>query len=262
MDHEQEVEQEIQTKGLVAPRVTPADVDAAIDRVQYHVFQGTMKTVCEITLKNGFSVSGESACASPDNFDQQIGEQIAKRNAREEIWPLLGYALKEKLHMLNKVPPLMVDDPLYNLGEVQTYIGTKVVHAVPMTRQEYNDFRGWVLPVDEDGSDAGFLVQYTDGGKGNVPGFSGYISWSPSDVFLGSYGLIGSPEPTLPKTFLDRMREERDALNEKREKLKQFVDSEKFNELEFMDRELLVIQHNHMVHYLETLDMRIARAAG
>lgn len=61
----------------------------------------------------------------------------------------------------------------------QSYIGTKIVLLTPMTRLEYNQYRGWQLPADEDGSDEGYLVEYTDGGKPNDPRHAGYISWSP-----------------------------------------------------------------------------------
>lgn len=67
------------------------------------------------------------------------------------------------------------------------YIGTKIVIAEPMTRLAYNQFRGWTVPSNEDGSDEGYLVEYTDGGKPNVEGRAGYISWSPKDVFERSY---------------------------------------------------------------------------
>lgn len=60
-----------------------------------------------------------------------------------------------------------------------TYIGTKLVKLFPMNRQEYNDYRGWTLPADENGSDEGYLVEYTDGGKPNDTRHEGYISWSP-----------------------------------------------------------------------------------
>lgn len=70
---------------------------------------------------------------------------------------------------------------------MQTYIGTKLVKAKPMTRQEYNDYRGWQLPADEDGDDDGFLVEYVDGGKSNRRVHAGYISWSPADVFNRAY---------------------------------------------------------------------------
>lgn len=67
------------------------------------------------------------------------------------------------------------------------HYGTKKIIASPMTRQAYNSYRGWALPDDEDGSDAGYLVEYVDGGASNHPDHAGYISWSPSDVFERSY---------------------------------------------------------------------------
>lgn len=67
------------------------------------------------------------------------------------------------------------------------YKGVKYVLATPMNRRDYNDLRGWTLPEDEDGDDEGYLVKYTDGGKPNVEGFNGYISWSPKDVFERAY---------------------------------------------------------------------------
>lgn len=69
----------------------------------------------------------------------------------------------------------------------QTYIGTKLIHAEPMTRQAYNDFRGWTLPADEDGTDEGYLVEYLDGGKPNTEMYAGYISWSPKEQFEKAY---------------------------------------------------------------------------
>lgn len=72
---------------------------------------------------------------------------------------------------------------------MDTYIGTKLVKATPMTRLAYNDYRGWTLPTDEDGNDPGFLVEYVDGGRANHPDHEGYISWSPADVFEKSYRL-------------------------------------------------------------------------
>lgn len=70
---------------------------------------------------------------------------------------------------------------------MKQYIGTKVINAKPMTRQEYNDFRGWTVPADENPSDEGFLVEYVDGGKANTSEYSGYVSWSPKDVFERAY---------------------------------------------------------------------------
>ncbi len=91
------IEAEIVTKGLTAPRVTLEQIEAAILDEQYALFGGTL-TVCVITLRNGFMVTGESACASPENFNEQLGCQIARENAREKIWALEGYLLRSKLH--------------------------------------------------------------------------------------------------------------------------------------------------------------------
>ncbi len=108
------IEREIQAKGLTAPRVTMADIEAAIASEHYftaregcegacggnggpyHVSLGLL-TFCVLVLKNGFSVTGESACASPENFDAAIGRKIARENAKQKLWPLLGYALKNRL---------------------------------------------------------------------------------------------------------------------------------------------------------------------
>lgn len=80
-----------------APRVTPTDIDNAVKSEQFHVFPDTCLTVCVLTLDNGFTVTGESACASPANFNKDIGERVARENAKQKIWPLLGFRLKDRL---------------------------------------------------------------------------------------------------------------------------------------------------------------------
>lgn len=116
-----EIEQEIQAKGLTAPRVTPADIEVNIVAETYFtaaeggigarithdgVYQGQgeihhdslgLLTFCVLVLKNGFTVTGESACASPENFDAEIGRKIARQNALAKVWPLMGYELRSKL---------------------------------------------------------------------------------------------------------------------------------------------------------------------
>lgn len=92
---ELEIEQEIREKGLTAPRLTPKLIDECIIGEDYHVFEKHSLTVCCLTLKNGFSVTGESACVSIDNFDANIGRKIARENARAKIWALEGYLLKQ-----------------------------------------------------------------------------------------------------------------------------------------------------------------------
>lgn len=132
---EQSTEAAIVEAGKTAPRVTPADIDAAIASEHYftaqHGVEGAMArlelhqsyadtdtlkqpvprpsfeslrllTFCVIVLRNGFTVTGESACASPENFDPQIGRDIARKNAREKIWLLEGYLLKERLHQTTR----------------------------------------------------------------------------------------------------------------------------------------------------------------
>lgn len=96
------IESEIQSKGLNAPRLTPQLIDNTIIAEQYHVFPGTTLTVCALTLRNGFQVTGESAAASPANFDEAIGRKIARDNARNKIWALEGYLLRQRLY---DVPP-------------------------------------------------------------------------------------------------------------------------------------------------------------
>lgn len=100
--NEQDLELEIKQKGLDAPRLTPALIDAAIVGEDYHVFPNTTLTVCCLTLRNGFTVTGESAAASPENFDREIGKKVARDNARNKIWQLEGYLLKEKLYTQSK----------------------------------------------------------------------------------------------------------------------------------------------------------------
>jgi len=114
---EQQIEQEIQSKNLNAPRITPEHIDLKIKAVYYsNPLQGVdiataresgdywsllCLTFCTIVLENGFTVTGESACASPDNFDEAVGQKIAYDNARNKIWQLEGYLLKEYLHKQN-----------------------------------------------------------------------------------------------------------------------------------------------------------------
>lgn len=178
MSTDQQIESEIQAKGLTAPRITPADIEANIASEHYftaadgaravtsemvdrflswklpqnfhpdsfisfdrekhdawggypnswptgtnlltaeqakamleHVLQPqpeqqalSLLTFCVLVLRNGFTVTGESACASPENFDAEIGRKIARQNAVAKIWPLMGYELRSKLHAMQ--PPL------------------------------------------------------------------------------------------------------------------------------------------------------------
>ena len=93
---DKQIEKEIQSKNLNAPRLTPEIIESKIKKCEFHILTEVL-TVCVITLENGFTVTGESACASPQNFDKELGEKIAKKNAVDKIWMLEGYLLKQKL---------------------------------------------------------------------------------------------------------------------------------------------------------------------
>lgn len=119
MSFDKEIEAEIVEKGLAAPRVTLDHIESTITGEHYftawegrtganmespevrpHENQKVLETLtfCVLSLRNGFMVTGESACASPENFDAEIGRKIARDNAVQKIWALEGYLLKEKLH--------------------------------------------------------------------------------------------------------------------------------------------------------------------
>lgn len=115
--NDNEIEKEIQDKNLTAPRVTPDDIETNIVKEVYFTAadgiaglaartgdnsvvintEHSLLTFCVITLRNGFTLTGESACVSPENFDAEIGCKIARQNAIEKIWPLMGYELKQRL---------------------------------------------------------------------------------------------------------------------------------------------------------------------
>lgn len=78
------------------PRILPADIEAAI-KLENYLVDGTL-TICVLTLQNGFKVTGESACADPANFNAAKGAELARKAACEKIWPLLGYALRDRLY--------------------------------------------------------------------------------------------------------------------------------------------------------------------
>ena len=124
MSTDTQIEQEIQAKGLTAPRITPADIEAAIASEHYFIAADAIDdrlntttihrdgldgyihpslevlTFCVLVLRNGFTVTGESACASPENFNAEIGRKIARENAVAKVWPLMGYELRTHLHAM------------------------------------------------------------------------------------------------------------------------------------------------------------------
>lgn len=112
------IEAELVAKGLTAPRVTPDDIEANIASEHYFtamdgivgaagcpsIVAGTpvrspldLLTLCVLVLKNGFTVIGQSACASPENFNEAIGKRLARADAVDKLWPLMGYELRSRL---------------------------------------------------------------------------------------------------------------------------------------------------------------------
>jgi hypothetical protein len=199
--------------GARGERVTLADVEAAI--ISEHFFtarQGAraaaldaavengqipdtsflsedlgLLTICVLRLWNGFTVLGQSACADPKNFDPVIGKRLAKIDAVGKMWALMGYELKSRMARDERLVGGALVDPQPGF---QAYIGTKVINATPATRLGYNQLRGWKMPPDENPNDDGYIVEYTDRIVENpphVPGFKGYVSWSPKEVFERAY---------------------------------------------------------------------------
>ena len=294
-------EQELAAKAT-GRRVTLADVEAAIASASYfragqaadnaarlgqsvHLELDDFNalqclTFCVLTLKNGFTVTGQSACADPNNYNEEIGQRIAREDAVKKIWPLLGFGLREAMH---QEAALLATCPFSPQEGMAVYIGTKVVYATPMSRAVYNDFRGWTMPADEQ-DDEGYLVEYADGGRANVDGYLGYISWSPKDVFERSYRAVGqavstsasesepapgpkgegardpAQEEKKEESWVDRLQAEFAELHERCIKLERFFETPAYEEVDPEDAKLLLEQYRHMVGYHGTLSVRLMRA--
>lgn len=153
-----------------AERVTQKDVNDAIVRTEYlNAGPNGLLTVCVLTLWNGFTVLGQSACADPRNFDLSICRRLAHTDAVNKIWALMGYELKSRMERDQQLLSGSTDAP----AGFQTFIGTKVVHALPATK---------------DGRD-GYSVVYAD--ARNPP----YTSWSPKEVFERAYRAVRPAAP-------------------------------------------------------------------
>ena len=191
--NDETIEKEIQAKGLNAPRITPADIEANIASEHYFtardgrrgaIADGTyvgrerpqfgeadldaldLLTFCVLVLRNGFTVTGESACASPENFNAEIGRKIARQNAVQKIWPLMGYALKEQLAAEAR-------------GDINHDIGWAVRQAkqgLRVTRRGWNAPGQWVtfsggaenLPADRFWAPANRAYAEENGGTASV----------------------------------------------------------------------------------------------
>ena len=206
---------------MEAQKLTLDDIQSKIESATYLNPVGTL-TIAILTLTNGYTVTGESACVNPADFDADLGKKIAYENAEKKVWMLEGYLRKEIAYRGSEplaAQPLILDTPAppeiptgtiaVNLPTVAVgphddmvpYLGVKIVNAKPMSRGVYVQLRGWDLPFDEDPADAGYLVEYTDAQRPNVTGFQGYVSWSPADVFMAAYSAL--PAPAADTTVVD-----------------------------------------------------------
>lgn len=234
------------------PRVTFDQLQANI--VGKKFLQHDLLTICILTLANGFTVLGQSACAVPGNFKLDVGQRLAEQDAQNKIWALMGYELKTKVALAMKAT-----GP--SNGEQTTYVGTKVIHAQPMDRRSYNVLRNWELPVNENGDDEGYLVEYPDQ-PANTDAYRGYVSWSPKDVFESAYekidlngdGALGG------MTWEVRLEIEATELKERIDKLEAFIDGELFNSIPENARNVLLDQKKVMDTYYSILSLRLLGA--
>ena len=191
--NDQAIEQEIQAKGLTAPRVTPADIEANIASEHYFtardgrrgaIADGTyvgrerpqfgeadlaaldLLTFCVLVLRNGFTVTGESACASPENFDAEVGRKIARQNAMQKIWPLMGYELRSQLAAEAR------GDVNHDIGWAvrQAKLGKRVTRAGWNAPGQWVTFSGGAenLPADRFWAPANRAYAEENGGSASV----------------------------------------------------------------------------------------------
>lgn len=153
-------------------------------------------------------------------------------------------------------PGVEVPKPVF---EEVVYTSHKQVKPCPMNRLDYNLFRGWELPADEDGTDEGYVVMYTDGGKPNVEGYPGYISWSPKKQFDEGYTEITTSNEV--STPIERLLEEKKELDTKIKKLFVFTRGEMKGVSE-AGTKLLIDQLAIMEPYSVILGKRIKLMGG
>lgn len=137
---------------------------------------------------------------------------------------------------------------------MKQYTGTKVVNAEPMTRQEYNDLRGWQVPDDENPSDDGFLIEDLDGSAPNTATHTGYVSWTPKDMFEKTY--LPSEHP------IDRMAIENLQLLDRLKALDSLLEKPQPKFISDKQWDLLQSQRAYMKGYFKVLDDRIEDMAA
>lgn len=239
-------EQEIQSI-TVAPRVTKQDVLDFIKSERY-LYSDTL-TFCVLTLENGFTVTGESACASLANYNKEIGDRLAKENATNKIWGLLGFELRSRLSLIEESGKPVGE--ILKVGSPVSYI-TKpdVVHVVPCTRQQYlklfpecTGYKGLDLETN------GYAVQFSG---------TDHAVWYGADHLLDRVD-IETGVRQKPETFLDRMQKEFDELEDRHDKLDAFIKGPNFSKIPDIEQEDLTVQRGAMHEYMVILARRIVR---
>jgi hypothetical protein len=268
----------------IAPRVTEDRIKAVIVGQTFARLTGTL-TVCVLTLANGFTVTGESACASPDNYDQDIGEYYARKDAERRIWPLEGYLLRQQLHdaTMPEIENLdATEQPGLEAGNANTRWRKKpvvitaitfdqlVAHGIELGAALVNgmpwsfDYNGH--PITHETDDC-YLIPTLEGtmnftrGDMLITGVKGEIYPCKLDIFAATYDPAeeqANQYADLPP-HMQRVAVERDELHERLAKLKTFIDGPTFASLS-EERQLdLVDQQAHMCAYLARLNIRLSR---
>lgn len=206
MTHKNVSEQELIENNPEAERVSLAMVNASIVGENYFNARQAadalgqpsgqaldLLTICVLTLWNGYTVVGKSACADPANYNEDIGRRLARTDAVNQIWALMGYELKSRMARDQKK---LADAVIGPRAGFDTYIGTKLINARPMTLGSYKAMRCEAREM-VDHHKPGYLVVYTDRVENlpNTNGFSGYISWSPKEVFERAYRVVRPAAP-------------------------------------------------------------------
>jgi hypothetical protein len=156
--------------------------------------------------------------------------------------------------MNDTINPALDDEITTPQHTTQQYTGTKTLFATPMNRADYNVYRGWGLPADEDGTDEGYLVEYTDGGEANHPDHAGYISWSPKEQFDNAYDLSGNA--------LERLKIELEDLTIRIDGLIAYTGTDRHMSLHKNAQRDLRMQLKCMREYSVIMNRRIARWEG
>ena len=229
------------------PRVTFDGLQANI--VGRKFVQHDLLTICILTLKNGFTVVGKSACAVPGNFKLDVGQRLAEQDAIGQVWPLMGYELKSKVAAIARA------SLPHHVKDGNTYHGSLPVYAKPMTLGEYNEYRGWELPNNESADSPGYLVEH-----GYATIYDGHHrTWYPKahfdEVFtkldLSGEGSQGG------QTWRDRLVIEKDELLERLDKLTTFLSGPLFTALPEDQQVLMNGQMAAMSSYLSILKLRL-----